>query len=143
MRRSIPLLSVAVAYASLLLLAHAGCGPSQPPGNGPAGAAPVKMIQSFNANIERTLESPPAPLNAARNETASTVIQLAHLPKPAENSVLTLRLAPLVQSESAQIDLGPHRNRYADCEDGDQQREEKRPAHHNSMMNLRNASTPA
>jgi hypothetical protein len=93
MRRSIPLLAVAVVYA---LLAHLGCAPAQSANSGgtPGPAAP-KMIQVLNANIERALESPPAPINAARNETASTVLQLAHLPKPSDKSVLTLRILPL------------------------------------------------
>src|SRR4051812_8829385 len=100
MRRSIPLLAVAVVYA---LLAHLGCGPAQPGNNGgtPVPTAP-KMIQVLSANIERALETPPAPINAARNETASTVLQLAHLPKPSDKSVLTLRIAPLeLEAEKA------------------------------------------
>ena len=103
MRRSLPLLAVAIAYA--LLMVHGGCAPSAPPATDTKATGP-RYIQNFSANIERTLESPPAPINAARNETASTVIQLANLPKPNNQSVLTLRVAPLAhQGDDAKIDV--------------------------------------
>lgn len=104
MRRSLPLLTVAIAFA--LLLAHGGCSPSAPTQTDTKATGP-RFIQNFSANIERTLESPPAPMNAARNETASTVIQLANLPKPNNQSVLTLRVAPLAhQGDDARIEVG-------------------------------------
>jgi hypothetical protein len=91
-----------------LLLAACGCAktdravPATPP------SPTVHVIQGLNIDATGPIIDELAlKLNAARNETTSTVIQLANLPKPRDKSVLTLRIQDLqLQTENAQIGVG-------------------------------------
>src|SRR5882672_11452181 len=98
MRRSIQLIAVAALYA----LCPLACGPKVvSPTTGGAPVAP-RIIQSVVISGEPMLDDRPLAMNAARNETTSTVVQLSNLPPRGDKSVLTLRIQPLqLQSENA------------------------------------------
>jgi hypothetical protein len=106
MQRSIPLLVVSSVWALFFI----GCGPGKPggaaSGGGVDGAVTPHIIQGVTINEPLILSDPPLPMTAARNETASTILQLTNLPKPREKSVMTLRVQPLqLATENAQIDV--------------------------------------
>jgi hypothetical protein len=94
------------AAALVIALCSLSCNKSGPTTKGDPAAAPVaKIIQGVSINVVPTLDTKPFTLAAARNETASTIIQLSGLPKPREKSSLTLRVQPLqLQSANGQID---------------------------------------
>jgi hypothetical protein len=102
------------AAALVIALGALGCPPKKDAAtNADGGAAPAvnKILQLVSVDERPTLETAtptaagPFNLKAARNETASTVVQLSGLPKPKEKSTLTLRVQPLqLQSANAQID---------------------------------------
>jgi hypothetical protein len=103
MRRSIQVFAVAALYALVPL----GCGLIG--GVKPPVVTPLapRIIQGVVISGEPMLDDRPLAMNAARNETTSTVVQLSNLPKRDEKAVLTLRILPLqLQSENAQIDAG-------------------------------------
>src|SRR3954471_22741483 len=97
--------SAAIVIVALLIIG--GCGAKQGGANGDGTASVAHIIQGVTINEPLILSDPPLPMTAARNKTASTVLQLSNLPKPKEKSVLTLRVQPLqLQSENAQIEVG-------------------------------------
>lgn len=104
MHRSIPLSAAIVTVVALII---GGCGAKPGAASGVGTASVTHIIQGVTINEPLILSDPPLPMTAARNETASTVLQLSNLPKPKEKSVLTLRVQPLqLQSENAQIEVG-------------------------------------
>ncbi|MDB5323516.1 MAG: hypothetical protein JWN40_5147 [Phycisphaerales bacterium] len=103
MQRSIQLSAIVIAYALII----GGCGAKPGASKGVGSASAARIIQGVTINEPLILSDPPLPMTAARNETASTVLQLSNLPKPKEKSVLTLRVQPLqLASGNAQIEVG-------------------------------------
>lgn len=100
MRRSIQLVVVAVLSA----LCPLACGPKDKTDRAASGPV-THIIQGVVVTAEPMLDDRPLAMNAARNETTSTILQLSNLPKPADKTVLSLHIQPLqLQSENAQID---------------------------------------
>src|SRR5215207_9468636 len=95
-RTQLPIL--AALYALVML---PGCNKGG--GSGDARKAGVdaplppvaRVLHGVTINEQAILDDPPRPMTAARNETASTVLQLSNIPKAAATSVLTLRFQPL------------------------------------------------
>src|SRR5437016_1349648 len=106
MRGSIQIVAVVLVYG----LMHLGCAGSKHGATGGGdrgGATGMQFIKGVIINEQPILDDRPLSMNAARNETASTVIQLSNLPKPKEKSVLTLRVQPLqLTTANASIDVG-------------------------------------
>ena len=104
MHRSIQLTALVIAGVFCFIGCGNKGGTAAPSQDAPA---PVRLIRGVTINEPLLLDDPPLPMTAARNETASTVLQLSNLPKPKQNSVLTLRIQPLqLSTENAQIDVG-------------------------------------
>src|SRR5881394_2618511 len=107
MRGSIQIVAVVLIYG----LMHLGCagsknGPTSGRDAGGGGAPGMQFIKGVIINEQPILDDRPLSMNAARNETASTVIQLSNLPKPKEKSVLTLRVQSLqLTTANASIDV--------------------------------------
>jgi hypothetical protein len=106
MRGSIQIVAVVVIYGLL----HLGCAGSKngaSSGRDGTGAPGMQFIKGVIINEQPILDDRPLNMSAARNETASTVIQLSNLPKPRDKSVLTLRVQPLqLTTANASIDVG-------------------------------------
>src|SRR2546421_11772375 len=106
MRGSIQIVAVVLIYGLL----HVGCAGSKngaSNGRDNTGTPGMQFIKGVIINEQPILDDRPLSMNAARNETASTVIQLSNLPKPREKSVLTLRVQPLqLTTANASIDVG-------------------------------------
>ncbi|HSI36545.1 MAG TPA: hypothetical protein VK986_23370 [Tepidisphaeraceae bacterium] len=79
-------------------------GAGATPGS-PDVVAPQQILRAVSLDASGPiLNEASLKIAAARNETASVVLQLSHLPKPKDKSVLTLRIQPLqFQGENAQI----------------------------------------
>src|SRR3954453_11413793 len=81
MHRSIQPSAAIVIVVTLII---GGCGAKQGGANGDGTASVAHTTRGGEINDRLSLGPPPLPMTAARNETASTVLQLSNLPKPKE-----------------------------------------------------------